>query len=100
MRRENVVTKAVESAPSANKSRSIFGARKAVRNASMLRDAPKSAAITTSRIKPRTRLQSTASPTMLVAFVLTRLSSLAGMAKKEQRLAVWERRIYDRTRVG
>ena len=33
---ENVVTKAVESAPSAKRSRNMFGARKAVRNASML----------------------------------------------------------------
>ena len=39
MRRENVVTNAVESAPSANRSRNMLGARKAVRNASILRGA-------------------------------------------------------------
>ena len=38
----------------------------------MLRHAPKSAAKTISRIKPSTRLHKTASPTTLVAFVLTR----------------------------
>ena len=61
----------------------------------MFFDAPKSAAIIISRIKPRTRLQRTARPMMLVALVLTRLSSLAGMAKKEQRRAICERRIYE-----
>ena len=85
MRRENVVTNAVESAPSANKSRNMSGARKAVRNASMLRDAPKSAAITISRTNPSTRLQSTARPTTLVALVLTRFPTGADMGKKEQR---------------
>src|SRR5438876_240849 len=35
IRREKVVTKAVESAPSAKRSRSMFGARNAVKNASM-----------------------------------------------------------------
>ena len=93
IRRENVVTKAVESAPSAKRSRNMLGARKAVRNASMLREAPKSAAITISRINPSTRLQSTARPTMLVALVLTRLSSVADMGKKEQRPAICESRI-------
>ena len=42
MRRENVVTNAVESAPSAKRSRNMFGARNAVRNASMFLLAPKS----------------------------------------------------------
>ncbi len=54
---EKVVTKAVESAPSAKRSRNIFGARNAVRNASIFGSAPKSEAKTTSRIKPRMRLQ-------------------------------------------
>src|SRR6266446_294203 len=75
MRREKVVTNAVESAPSAKRSRSMFGARKAVRKASMLREAPKSAAMTVSRINPNTRLHRTAIATTLVARVLTRFSS-------------------------
>src|SRR6266853_5506304 len=77
MRREKVVTKAVESAPSAKRSRNIFGARNAVRNASMLREAPKSDAKMTSRSKPRTRLHKMAMPTTPVARVLTRLFGLA-----------------------
>ena len=72
MRRENVVTNAVESAPSAKRSRNMFGARNAVRKASMFFEAPKSAAITVSRTSPSSRLHITARPTMLVAFVLTR----------------------------
>jgi len=88
---ENVVMKAVERAPSAKRSRNMLGKRNAIRNASRFRPAPKSPAKTCSRINPSTRLQSTASPTTLVALVLTRLSSLAGMAKKEQRPALCER---------
>ena len=72
MRRENVVTNAVESAPSAKRSRNMLGARNAVRNASMLRLAPNMAAKTTSRISPRTRLQRIAAPTTPVARVLIR----------------------------
>ena len=72
IRRENVVTNAVESAPSAKRSRNILGARNAVRNASMLRLAPNIAAKTTSRISPRTRLQRIAIPTTPVARVLIR----------------------------
>jgi hypothetical protein len=52
----------------------------------MLRDAPKSPAITVSRINPSTRLQSTANPTTLVAFVLTRFSA-SDMGQKEQQVA-------------
>ena len=48
----------------------------------MLREAPKSAAITVSRINPSTRLQSTARPTMLVALVLTRLSSAISLFRR------------------
>ena len=76
---ENVVMKAVESAPSAKRSRNMFGKRNAIRNASRFLPAPKSPAKTCSRINPSTRLHSTARPTMLVALVLTRLSSPAGM---------------------
>ena len=72
MRREKVVTKAVERAPSAKRSRNMLGARKAVRNASMFRVAPNKAATTISRINPRSRLQRMAIPTMPVARVLTR----------------------------
>ena len=81
IRREKVVTKAVESAPSAKRSRSMFGARNAVKNASMFRVAPKSAAITTSRINPSTRLQKMAMPTIPVARVLTRWAWAAGIAE-------------------
>jgi len=81
IRREKVVTKAVESAPSAKRSRSMFGARNAVKNASMFRVAPKSAAITTSRINPSTRLQKMAMPTIPVARVLTRWGWTAGIAE-------------------
>ena len=84
MRREKVVTKAVESAPSAKRSRNMFGARNAVRNASMLREAPKSDAKTTSRSKPRRREHKMAMPTTPVARVLTRLFSGAAMRKTEQ----------------
>ena len=77
MRRENVVTNAVESAPSAKRSRNMFGARNAVRNASMFLLAPKSEAKTTSRSSPSTRLQRIAMPTTPVARVLTRLFGLS-----------------------
>src|SRR5438874_3551987 len=72
MRRENVVTNAVDSAPSAKRSRNILGARNAVRSASMLREAPKSEAKMTSRSRPRMRLHKVAMPTRPVARVLTR----------------------------
>ncbi len=44
---------AVESAPSANKSRNRFGTRNAIRNASRFLPAPKSPAKTCSRINPK-----------------------------------------------
>ncbi len=70
--RVKTVTKAVESAPSANRSRSRFGMRNAMVNASMMRPPPKSAAKICSRASPRTRLQSTASPTTPAARVFSR----------------------------
>jgi hypothetical protein len=79
MRCEKVVTNAVESAPSANRSRSMLGARNAVRNASMFLLAPKSDAKTTSRSNPRMRLHKIAIPTTPVARVLTRLCSVTAI---------------------
>ena len=58
---------AVESAPSANRSRSRFGARKAVRKASYPVPAPKRLENIWSRANPSTRLHITASPTIPVA---------------------------------
>src|SRR5262249_50391825 len=51
---------AADSAPSANRSRSRFGMRNAVMNASSSRPAPNSIAKTCSRTTPSTRLASTA----------------------------------------
>src|SRR5712664_3825509 len=70
--RENVVMNAVESAPSANKSRNRFGNRNAIRKASRFLPAPKSPAKTCSRINPSRREHMTATPTTPVARVLTR----------------------------
>ena len=70
--RVNTVTKAVESAPSANRSRSRLGIRKAIVNASMTRPPPKSAAKICSRASPRMRLHRTASPTTPAARVFSR----------------------------
>ncbi len=75
---EKVVMNAVERAPSAKRSRSMLGTRNAMRNASRFLPAPKSAAKSTSRIRPRRRLQRMAMPTTPVARVLTRL--FAGIA--------------------
>src|SRR5437667_4606803 len=77
--------KAVESAPSANKSRSKFGRRNAIKNASRFLPAPNRPANTISRIKPSTRLHRIAMPTIPVARVLTRRSSAAAIG--EQRTA-------------
>ena len=63
----NVVINAVESAPSANKSRSIFGARNAVMNMSRFLPAPNIALKTTSRTSPSTRLHMIATLTTPVA---------------------------------
>src|SRR4029077_8966478 len=82
---ENVVMNAVDSAPSANKSRSRFGNRNAIRNASRFLPAPKRPAKTVSRIKPSTRLDRIAMPTTPAARVLPRRSSAAVIG--EQRTA-------------
>jgi hypothetical protein len=57
---ENVVTNAADRAPSAKRSRSRLGMRKAVMNASSSRPAPKTIAKTCSRTRPRMRLPNTA----------------------------------------
>src|SRR3954469_17827826 len=75
---ENVVMNAVERAPSANRSRNMLGTRNAIRKASRFFPAPKRAAKSTSRMRPRTRLERMAMPTTPVARVLTRL--FAGIA--------------------
>src|SRR3954470_464341 len=75
---EKVVMNAVERAPSAKRSRNMFGTRNAIRKASRFFPAPNNAANSTSRIKPRTRLERIARPTTPVARVLTRL--FAGIA--------------------
>src|SRR5438105_9643947 len=76
---------AVESAPSANKSRSRFGNRNAIRNASRFLPAPKRPAKTISRIKPSSLLDRIAMPTIPAARVLPRRSSTAVIG--EQRTA-------------
>ena len=67
----NVVMNDVESAPSANRSRSKLGMRKAMVNASMRRPPPNSAAKICSRARPRMRLHRTARPTMPAALVFS-----------------------------
>jgi len=67
-----VVTKAVDRAPSANRSRSRLGMRKAAVKASISAPPPNSAAYTCSRTSPRIRLQSTARLTTPAARVLRR----------------------------
>src|SRR6266436_9696241 len=79
---ENVVMKAVDSAPSANKSRSKFGNRNAIRNASRFFPAPNRLANTISRIKPSTRLHRMEMATTPVARVLTRRFSTAVIGEK------------------
>src|SRR6266704_2542666 len=76
----NVVINAVERAPSAKRSRSKFGNRNAIKNASRFLPAPKSPANTISRISPSRRLDKMAMPTTPVARVLIRRSSAAAMA--------------------
>src|SRR4030095_16257299 len=82
---EKVVMNAVDSAPSANKSRSRFGNRNAIRNASRFLPAPKRPAKTISRIKPSSPLHTIAMPTLSAARVLPRRSSAAVIG--EQRTA-------------
>ena len=74
---EKTVTKAVESAPSAKRSRKRLGMRKATLKASMAMPAPKSAARICSLANPSKRLHITATPTIPAARVL---SSLLGFA--------------------
>ena len=77
-----VVMNAVDSAPSANKSRSRFGNRNAIRNASRFRPAPKRPANIISRINPSIRLERIARPTIPAARVLPRRSSTAVMGEQ------------------
>src|SRR5262245_33525505 len=64
MVREKVVTKAAERAPSAKRSRSRLGTRKAMMNASIAKPAPKKVAKTCSRTNPKILLPITAMPTI------------------------------------
>src|SRR5947207_5021193 len=82
---ENVVMNAVDNAPSANKSRSRFGNRNAIKNASRFFPAPKRPANTISRINPSRRLDRIAMPTTPAARGLPRRSSTAVIG--EQRTA-------------
>ena len=72
IRCENTVTNAVERAPSAKRSRSKLGTRKAVIKASMPPPAPKSPAKITSLIRPSTRLSIIAPETIPAALVFSR----------------------------
>src|SRR4030095_3768304 len=74
---ENVVMNAVDSAPSANKSRSRYGNQNAIKNASRFFPAPKRPANIISRIKPRMRLDRIAMPTIPAARGPPRRSSAA-----------------------
>src|SRR3984893_4886408 len=80
---ENVVINAVESAPSAKRSRNMFGTRNAIRNASRFRPAPKRPANICSRMSPSTRLQRIATPTTPVARVLIRSFPDADIGEKK-----------------
>ncbi len=64
-------TKAALKAPSANSLRNVFGKRKAALKASAIGPVPNAAAISISRVKPKTRLISV--PDATVANFLTRL---------------------------
>ncbi len=67
----NVVTNAVDNAPSANRSRSRFGMRNAAVNASIAPPPPNRAAKTCSRARPSKRLHITASPMIPAALVFS-----------------------------
>ena len=75
-----VVTNAVDSAPSANRSRSRLGMRNAAVKASITAPPPNNAAAMVSRASPSTRLHMTARPMTLAARVLrrSRLATLLG----------------------
>src|SRR5579885_222292 len=72
---ENMVINEIDSAPSANKSRSRLGARNAIRK-TPIDEVPKNELNNTSRIRPRKRLNKTAMPIMPVAFTFKVLSLL------------------------
>ncbi len=74
-----IVVNAVDSAPSANRSRSRFGIRNAMVKASITQPPPNKAAPTCSRTSPNRRLHKTASPTTPAAFVFS-FSVRAGAA--------------------
>ena len=67
-----VVTKAVDSAPSANRSRSRFGMRNAAVKASIMPPPPNNAAQISSRARPSNRLHITARPMIPAALVFSR----------------------------
>jgi len=71
---------AVESAPSAKRSRNKFGNRNAMRNASRFLPAPNRPANTVSRTRPSTRLHRIATPTTPVARMLMRRSAASAIA--------------------
>ena len=73
-----VVTNAVDSAPSANRSRSRFGMRNAAVKASIAPPPPNSAAQTCSRASPSSRLHMTARPMIPAALVLRRSVRTSG----------------------
>ena len=62
--REASGTKAAENAPSANRLRNRFGRRWAIKNASATGPAPRIAAVSMSRTKPKTRLTIVSEPTV------------------------------------
>src|SRR4051794_11558806 len=97
---ENVVMNAVESAPSANKSRSKFGRRNAIKNASRYFPAPNKPANTVSRIKPRRRLDRMASPTTPVARVLIRRSSAVAIGEERTASVDLRKQKLHRTTAG
>ncbi len=74
----NVVTNAVDKAPSANRSRSRFGIRNAAVKASIAPPPPNSAAQICSRAKPSNRLHITAKPMTPAALVFRRSVRLSG----------------------
>ena len=73
-----VVTKAVDSAPSANRSRSRFGMRNATVKASIALPPPNNAAQICSRARPSKRLHITARPMIAAALVFSRSVRMSG----------------------
>ena len=85
-----VVTKAVDNAPSAKRSRSKLGMRNAAVKASIAMPPPNSAAKICSRTRPSSRLHMTARPMMPAALVFRRSlrASVAIAAAVEPELSV------------